>query len=65
MIFIVAPIAWMVDGWLGTKASLVIQNVILHLINVSGAALVSKGREGSEELGPTTRKTRRDARTPC
>jgi hypothetical protein len=36
MIFIVASVAWMVDGWLEAKASLVIQNVILLLINVIG-----------------------------
>ena len=36
MIFIVASIAWMVDGWLETKASLVIQNVILLVINALG-----------------------------
>ena len=36
IIFIVASIAWMADGWLETKASLVIQNVILLLINVIG-----------------------------
>lgn len=36
MIFIVASIAWMADGWLEGKASLVIQNVILLLINVLG-----------------------------
>ena len=36
IIFIVASIAWMVDGWLETKASLVIQNVILLVINVIG-----------------------------
>ena len=36
MIFIVASIAWMADGWLETKASLVIQNVILLLINAIG-----------------------------
>ena len=36
IIFIVASIAWMVEGWLETKASLVIQNVILLLINVIG-----------------------------
>ena len=29
VIFIVASLAWMVDGWLEGKASLVIQNVIL------------------------------------
>ena len=48
MIFIVASIAWMADGWLETKTSLVIQNVILLLINAIGVlALVSQGREGS------------------
>ena len=36
MIFIVASIAWMIDGWLETKASLVIQNVILLVINAIG-----------------------------
>ena len=36
IIFIAASIAWMVDGWLETKASLVIQNVILLVINVIG-----------------------------
>ena len=36
IIFIVASIAWMVEGWLETKASLVIQNVILLVINVIG-----------------------------
>ena len=36
IIFIVASIAWMVDGWLDSKASLVIQNVILLVINVIG-----------------------------
>lgn len=36
MIFIMASIAWMIDGWLETKASLVIQNVILVVINVIG-----------------------------
>jgi hypothetical protein len=35
-IFIAASIAWMVDGWLETKTSLIIQNVILLLINVIG-----------------------------
>ena len=32
MMFIVASIAWMIDGWLEGKASL-IQNVILLVIN--------------------------------
>jgi hypothetical protein len=36
IIFIVASIAWMADGWLEAKASLVIQNVILLVINVIG-----------------------------
>jgi hypothetical protein len=33
---ILASIAWMVDGWLESKTSLVIQNVILLLINAIG-----------------------------
>ena len=36
VIFIVACIAWMVDGWIESKASLVIQNVILLFINAIG-----------------------------
>jgi hypothetical protein len=36
MIFILASIAWMIDGWLESKSSLVIQNVILLLINALG-----------------------------
>jgi hypothetical protein len=36
MMFIVASIALMIDGWLEGKASLVIQNVILLVINVIG-----------------------------
>jgi hypothetical protein len=36
VIFIVACIAWMIDGWIESKASLVIQNVILLFINVIG-----------------------------
>lgn len=36
VIFIVACIAWMADDWVENKASLVIQNVILLLINVVG-----------------------------
>ena len=35
-LFIVAALAWMADGWLEGKASLVIQNVILLAINVLG-----------------------------
>jgi hypothetical protein len=35
-IFILASIAWIADGWLEDKASLVIQNAILLLINMLG-----------------------------
>ncbi len=35
-IFIVASLAWMLDGWLEGKASLVIQNAILLAINIAG-----------------------------
>lgn len=36
IIFIIASLAWMIDGWLESKASLVIQNGVLLLINVLG-----------------------------
>jgi hypothetical protein len=36
IIFIIGSIAWMIDGWLESKASLVIQNGVLLLINVLG-----------------------------
>lgn len=35
-VFIIASIAWMIDGWLEGKASLVIQNVILLFVNIAG-----------------------------
>ena len=35
-IFISASIAWMADGWLDSKNSLVIQNAVLLLINILG-----------------------------
>jgi uncharacterized membrane protein YphA (DoxX/SURF4 family) len=35
-VFIVASIAWMVDGWLEAKASLLIQNAVLLLVNIAG-----------------------------
>jgi hypothetical protein len=35
-VFILASLAWMADGWLEGKASLVIQNAILLLINILG-----------------------------
>jgi hypothetical protein len=36
VIFIIGSIAWMIDGWLESKASLVVQNGVLLLINVLG-----------------------------
>jgi hypothetical protein len=36
VIFIVASLAWMADGWMESKASLIIQNAILLLINILG-----------------------------
>jgi hypothetical protein len=36
VIFIVASVAWMADGWLENKSSLVIQNVFLLPINILG-----------------------------
>ncbi|PBB65866.1 hypothetical protein CK228_24220 [Mesorhizobium sp. WSM4312] len=36
VIFIVAAIAWSADGWLESKASLIVQNVILLVVNVLG-----------------------------
>lgn len=36
VIFIAASIAWMLDGYLENKASLIIQNAILLAINVLG-----------------------------
>jgi len=35
-LFILASIAWMLDGWLEDKSSLVIQNAVLLLINILG-----------------------------
>jgi hypothetical protein len=35
-IFIVASIAWIVDGWLEDKLSLLIQNIVLLGINIFG-----------------------------
>jgi hypothetical protein len=35
-IFIVASIAWMIDGWLESKSSLLIQNAVLLFINALG-----------------------------
>jgi hypothetical protein len=35
-IFIAASIVWMIDGWLESKSSLLIQNAVLLLINALG-----------------------------
>lgn len=35
-VFILASIAWLIDGWLENKASLVIQNAVLLLVNIAG-----------------------------
>jgi hypothetical protein len=35
-LFILASIAWMLDGWFDNKSSLVIQNAVLLLINILG-----------------------------
>jgi hypothetical protein len=35
-VFIVASIAWMIDGWLEDKSSLLIQNAVLLLVNIAG-----------------------------
>lgn len=35
-IFIVASLAWIADGWIEDKTSLVAQNVILFFVNVAG-----------------------------
>ena len=32
----ILSIAWMVDGWLEGKASLLIENAVLSLINIAG-----------------------------
>ena len=36
VIFIVASLAWMLDGWLDGKASLLVQNLILLFVNIAG-----------------------------
>ena len=36
VVFIAASIAWMVDGWLEEKTSLLIQNAILLGVNIAG-----------------------------
>jgi len=65
IIFIVASTAWMVDGWLETKASLVIQNVILLMINVIGVWRWLPKAEKEAKRRATIRKARRAAGKPC
>lgn len=36
VVFIAASIAWMADGWFDDKASLLIQNGILLVVNIAG-----------------------------
>ena len=36
VIFIGASLAWMLDGWIEGKASLVIQNAVLLVVNIAG-----------------------------
>jgi hypothetical protein len=36
VVFIAASVAWMLDGWTEQKASLLIQNAILLVINMVG-----------------------------
>jgi hypothetical protein len=35
-VFIFASLAWLVDGWMEEKSSLVIQNAVLLAINIAG-----------------------------
>lgn len=35
-VFVAASVAWIIDGWLEAKASLVIQNVVLLGVNIFG-----------------------------
>ena len=36
IVFIAASLAWMADGWLENKASLLVQNAVLLLVNIAG-----------------------------
>ena len=66
MIFIVASIAWTVDGWVESKASLVVQNVVLLLINALNVWRWFPKAEKEASYLPTliTRNIRRGARNP-
>jgi hypothetical protein len=51
IIFIAASLAWMADGFIENKTSLVIQNIVLLLINVLGVVRwFPKAEKGSEEV---------------
>ena len=51
IIFIVASITWMADGWLETKASVIIQNGILLLINLIGSSFADSPKAENEVKG--------------
>jgi hypothetical protein len=51
IIFIVASIAWMADGWLEAKASLAPERDPSRDQRDRSLALAPKSREGSEKLG--------------
>ena len=36
ILFIAASVAWLIDGWIEAKLSLVIQNAVLLLVNLVG-----------------------------
>jgi len=36
VVFIAASLAWLLDGWMENKPSLMIQNAVLLLINIAG-----------------------------
>lgn len=36
VVFIGASVAWMIDGWMEDKASLLIQNAVLLVVNIAG-----------------------------
>jgi hypothetical protein len=64
-IFIVASVAWMADGWLENKSSLVIQNLVLLLINILGVwRWLPRADKEAEVSGSTAlSKLRRDHAT--
>jgi hypothetical protein len=65
MIFILASIVWMIDGWLESKSSLVIQNVILLLINVLGVWRWFPKAEKEAKPNDLNHKIRHGAGKPC